>query len=53
MVVRANILGTVVGPSTQDPWRRITVAFSFQAEKLVDSLIFCGEMKLTSVNLTA
>ena len=28
MVVRANILGTVVGPSTQDPWRRITVAFS-------------------------
>lgn len=28
VVVRANILGTVVGPSTQDPWRRITVAFS-------------------------
>eukprot|EP00438_Fugacium_kawagutii_P018816 Skav221686 [mRNA] locus=scaffold1494:237680:239045:+ [translate_table: standard] len=28
VVVRANILGTVVGPSSQDPWRRITVAFS-------------------------
>ena len=27
-MVRANILGTVVGPSTQDPWKRITVAFS-------------------------
>lgn len=32
VVVRANILGTVVGPSTQDPWRRITVAFSWRED---------------------
>lgn len=32
VVVRANILGTVVGPSTQDPWKRITVAFSWRED---------------------
>ena len=32
MVVRANILGTVVGPSGQDPTSRITVAFAWRED---------------------
>ena len=32
VVVRANILGTVVGPSGQDPGSRITVAFAWRED---------------------
>lgn len=51
VVVRANILGTVVGPSGQDPGSRITVAFAWREDGKSNNLnVIASNLLFTRVH---
>ncbi|CAJ1405260.1 unnamed protein product [Effrenium voratum] len=51
VVVRANILGTVVGPSGQDPVSRVTVAFAWREDGKSNNLnVIASEIRRVDTN---